>query len=153
MANRSPIPSNALLSLVLLWLVSLAIARRCDRSVTVYTWNYCMECSVNRFHRCPNRYRTETSGEGIQRCSYLLNFGANFGHITVPGCQHSCSQRITRRECCGGFWGQDCQGRKCLLFSLFSCGIKGFCGTNFNSVLRLPHEFFQLLCLAFMSLR
>lgn len=139
MANRSTIPLNGFLSLVLLWLFSLAMARRCDHTVPVYSWNRCMECSLNRFHRCRPGYRTATGGEGIQRCSYLVNFGANFGHIAVPGCQHLCSRTIIRRECCAGFWGRDCRGRKCFFFFyFFFCGKKGFCITNF-SILELPH--------------
>ena len=150
MANRLTIPSNGFLSLVLLWLFSLAIARRCDRSVRVYSWSRCMECSLNRFQRCLPGYRTLTGGDGIQRCSHLINFGPNFGHIAVIGCQHLCSRTIIRRECCAGFWGRDCQGRKFFFFffSPFFRGKKGFCITNFI-ILGLPHEFFQLLLPSF----
>ena len=152
MANRSTIPLNGFLSLVLLWLFSLAIARRCDRSVSVDSWTRCMECSLNRFQRCPRGYRSLTSGEGIQRCSYLINFGANFGHIAVIGCQHLCTRTIIRRECCVGFWGRDCQGRKCFFFVFCFCfslfhlffARKRACITN-SIILELPHEFIQLL--------
>lgn len=119
MANRSTIPLYGFLSLVLLWLFSLAIARRCDRSVPVDSWTRCLECSLNRFQRCPRGYRALTGGDGIQRCSYLINFGANFGHIAVIGCQHLCSRTIIRRECCAGFWGRDCQGRKVFFVVFF----------------------------------
>ena len=151
MANRSTIPLYGFLSLVLLWLFSLAIARRCDRSVPVDSWTRCLECSLNRFQRCPRGYRALTGGEGIQRCSYLINFGANFGHIAVIGCQHLCTRTIIRRECCAGFWGRDCQGRKVFCFFFFHFffrGKKGFCITNFI-ILELPHEFFQLLLPSF----
>ncbi|XP_067024545.1 stabilin-2-like [Acropora muricata] len=128
MAKRSTIPLNGCLSLVLLWLFSLAIARRCDRSVTVRSWSRCMECSLNRFQRCPRGYSTLTSGNGIQRCSYLINFGANFGHIAVIGCQHLCSRRIIRRECCAGFWGRDCQACP----GVPSCSGRGSCNDRIN---------------------
>ena len=157
MAKRSTIPLNGFLSLVLLWLFSLAIARRCDRSVPVDSWTRCMECSLNRFQRCPRGYRILTGGDGIQRCSYLINFGANFGHIAVIGCQHLCTRTIIRRECCVGFWGRDCQGRKCSFFVFCFCFFsfspffrekKGFCITNFI-ILELPNECFQLLLPSF----
>lgn len=135
MAKRSTIPLNGCLSLVLLWLFSLAIARRCDRSVHVDSWTRCLECSLNRFQRCPRGYRALTSGDGIQRCSYLINFGANFGHIAVIGCQHLCTRTIIRRECCAGFWGRDCQGRKvfCFFFSFLFSREKGL----------LHHQFYH----------
>ena len=97
--------------LLLLMVVPLAtLARRCNRPINVYSWNPCMECSVNVFHRCPAGYRTVTGGEGVQRCSYLVHFGANFGQLAVPGCQHLCSRIIIQRECCDGFWGRNCLG-------------------------------------------
>lgn len=110
MSKRSPIASIAFLTLMVIFLPSSLIATRCDRQVNRYAWNKCMECSVNVFHRCPTGYRTVTNGEGIQRCTYFVNFGANFGRIAVPGCQHVCSRTVTQKECCAGFWGQDCQG-------------------------------------------
>lgn len=104
------------------------LARRCDRSVTVYRWNPCMECSVNVFYRCPSFYTTVSIGEGEQRCSYLVNFGASFGLIAVPGCQHLCARTVFQRECCPGFWGQDCQACP----GSPPCSGRGSCGDRIN---------------------
>ncbi|KAJ7377675.1 Stabilin-2 [Desmophyllum pertusum] len=92
-------------------LPSVLIAKRCDRQVDRYVWSNCMECSVNAFllNPCPSGYSQVTSGEGEQRCFFPVNFGFNFGVVFIPGCQHNCTQKITVKQCCDGFWGTDCQ--------------------------------------------
>lgn len=130
MAERTPIESFAVLTLVVFFAPFGSIARRCDLQINTCAWNHCMECSVNTLYRCPNGYRTDTNGEGVQRCSYLVNFGANFGPVAVPGCQHLCSRTITRQECCDGFWGQDCRGiqqLKKIMPSFLFLKFKAFC--------------------------
>ena len=93
-------------------LPSVLIAKRCDRQVDRYVWSNCMECSVNAFllSPCPSGYSQVTSGEGEQRCFFPVNFGFNVGVISIPGCQHNCTRKITVKQCCDGFWGTDCQG-------------------------------------------
>lgn len=100
------------LALCVILLPSVLRARRCDRQVDSFVWSNCLECSVNAFllNPCPSGYSQITSGEGVQRCSYLVHFGFNFGLMSVPGCQHNCSRKVTQRQCCEGFWGTDCQG-------------------------------------------
>lgn len=93
-------------------LSSIVAAKRCDKQIDSFVWSNCMECSVNAFLQrpCPSGYQQVTSGEGEQSCSYSVYFGFNFGSMRVPGCQHNCTRKITQKECCVGFWGQDCQG-------------------------------------------
>lgn len=100
------------LTLCVILLPSVLIARRCDKQVDSFVWSNCLECSVNAFlpNPCPSGYSQITTGEGVQRCSYLVHFGFNFGLMSVPGCQHNCTRKITLTECCEGFWGADCQG-------------------------------------------
>ncbi|XP_020611195.1 stabilin-2-like [Orbicella faveolata] len=99
------------LLLCVILLPSVLIARRCDRQVDSLVWSNCLECSVNAFlpNPCPSGYTQITSGEGVQRCSYLVHFGFNFGLMSVPGCQHNCRRKVTQKQCCEGFWGTDCQ--------------------------------------------
>lgn len=110
MSHQSLIATIAFLTLIVFFRPPGIIAKRCDRQVNVYAWNRCMECSINRFLGCPTGYRRVTGGEGVQRCTYFVHFGANYGRVAVPGCQHLCARTITQKECCDGFWGQDCQG-------------------------------------------
>ena len=93
-------------------LPSLVVSKRCDKQIDSFVRSNCMECSVNAFFQrpCPSGYQQVTSGEGEQSCAYSVFFGFNFGSMRVPGCQHNCSRKITQKECCAGFWGQDCQG-------------------------------------------
>ena len=100
------------LALCVILLPSVLKARRCDRQVDSFVWSNCNECSVNAFlpNPCPSGYSQITTGEGVQRCSYLVHFGFNFGLMSVPGCQHNCTRKVTQKQCCEGFWGTDCQG-------------------------------------------
>ena len=100
------------IGLCLIALSSIVAANRCDKQIDSYVWSNCMECSVNAFLHfpCPSGYKQVTSGEGEQRCSFPVHFGFNFGAMSVPGCQHNCTRKITQKECCEGHWGQDCQG-------------------------------------------
>ena len=91
-------------------LPSILIAQRCDRQVYSNIWHRCSECNINVLQGCPIGYQQVTSGEGVQRCTIFLNFGPNLGRISVPGCQHLCRRTHMQKECCSGFWGQDCQG-------------------------------------------
>ena len=110
MAKRSTISLFFLLNVIVFMLPSILIAQRCDRQVYSNIWHRCTECNINVLQGCPIGYQQVTSGEGVQRCTIFLNFGPNLGRISVPGCQHLCRRTLILKECCSGFWGQDCQG-------------------------------------------
>lgn len=110
MAKRSTISVFFLLNVIVFMLPSILIAQRCDRQVNSNIWHRCTECNINVLQGCPIGYHQVTSGEGVQRCTIFLNFGPNLGRISVPGCQHLCRRTLIQKECCSGFWGQDCQG-------------------------------------------
>ena len=110
MAKRSTISVFFLLNVIVFMLPSILIAQRCDRQVYSNIWHRCTECNINVLQGCPIGYQQVTSGEGVQRCTIFLNFGPNLGRISVPGCQHLCRRTLIQKECCSGFWGQDCQG-------------------------------------------
>lgn len=118
------------LALCVILLPSGLRARRCDRQVDSFVWSNCLECSVNAFlpNPCPSGYSQITSGEGVQRCSYLVHFGFNFGLMSVPGCQHNCSRKVTQRQCCEGFWGTDCQACP----GVPACSGRGICGDTIS---------------------
>lgn len=109
MAKRSTISVFFLLNVIVFMLPSILIAQRCDRQVNSNIWHRCTECNINVLQGCPIGYHQVTSGEGVQRCTIFLNFGPNLGRISVPGCQHLCRRTLIQKECCSGFWGQDCQ--------------------------------------------
>ena len=90
-----------------------SLPSRCDGVRYIYAWGTCLECSLNALPGlsvCPSNYNKITTGQGIRRCSFRLHFGADFGYIIVPGCQHRCARTVVQKECCDGFWGSDCQG-------------------------------------------
>lgn len=115
-----------------IFLPSVLTAKRCDKQVDSYVWSDCMECSVNAFlpNPCPSGYSQVTSGEGEQRCSYRVHFGFNFGFMSVPGCQHNCTRKITIKGCCDEFWGQDCQGIVSVKIKSCLISVKRLCAST-----------------------
>lgn len=137
------------LALFVILLPSVLLARRCDRQVDSFVWSNCLECSVNAFlpNPCPSGYSQITTGEGVQRCSYLVHFGFNFGLMSVPGCQHNCMRKVTQKQCCEGFWGMDCQGIVAVKVSCRLISVKP-CYHHKTSLRLYTHIKSRLLCIA-----
>ena len=91
--------------------ISLVNCQVCKIEVVkpVGRWTPCVECSVNRYLRCPQSFQQNTTAEGLRSCWFNMPFGY-LGIQRVRGCQHICSRNEKFSECCADHWGKVCQG-------------------------------------------
>nr|CAB3266630.1 stabilin-2 [Phallusia mammillata] len=86
---------------------STSTQNRCDQTKSEKINTGCIGCRENINANCPTGFRKTTRGKGRRGCRYRIQAGSR----TRPavGCFHTCIRVIQKVECCGGFWGRDCQ--------------------------------------------